>query len=203
MRLAGPILIPLALGAGCSSRSSTRATSTTSCGTRRPPGSPGSRSSEPSPRSSSASSDADRRSRSGPPSLRRPSSRRCSEEASSTGREPRHARAREALAGPGRGGSSRRRHRERSCTRIPRRASASPPSHPSTSPSRRRATSRTRRRTARTSGRSDARRFFRTGDLAIPRGYGAAYVVVDASRSDLELDLPVAYQDERFTLYRL
>ena len=49
----------------------------------------------------------------------------------------------------------------------------------------------------------DARRFFRTGDLTIPREYGAAYVVVDGLRSDLELDLPVAYQDERFTLYRL
>ena len=49
----------------------------------------------------------------------------------------------------------------------------------------------------------DARRFFRTGDLAIPRGYDAAYVVVDGLRSDLRLDLPVAYQDERFTLYRL
>ena len=49
----------------------------------------------------------------------------------------------------------------------------------------------------------DARRFFRTGDLAIPRGYGAGYVVVDGLRSDLRLELPVAYQDERFTLYRL
>jgi Family of unknown function (DUF6541) len=49
----------------------------------------------------------------------------------------------------------------------------------------------------------DARRFFRTGDLAIPRGYGAAYVLVDGLRSDLELDLPVTYRDDRFTLYRL
>ena len=49
----------------------------------------------------------------------------------------------------------------------------------------------------------DARRFFRTGDLTIPRGYGAGYVVVDGLRSDLRLELPVAYQDERFTLYRL
>jgi hypothetical protein len=49
----------------------------------------------------------------------------------------------------------------------------------------------------------DARRFFRTGDLAIPRDYRAAYVVVDGLRSDLRLELPVAYQDERFTLYRL
>ena len=50
---------------------------------------------------------------------------------------------------------------------------------------------------------SDARRFFRTGDLAIPRGYGAEYVVVDGLRSDRELDLPVLYSDERFTVYRL
>ena len=50
---------------------------------------------------------------------------------------------------------------------------------------------------------SDARRFFRTGDLEIPRGYGADVVVVDALRSGLELDLPVVYSDERFTVYRL
>ena len=50
---------------------------------------------------------------------------------------------------------------------------------------------------------SDAGRFFRTGDLSIPRGYRAEYVVVDAMRSDLELDLPVVFADERFTLYRL
>ena len=49
----------------------------------------------------------------------------------------------------------------------------------------------------------DARRFFRTGDLSIPRVYGAEYVVVDRLRSDLELDLPVVYEDERFMLYRL
>jgi len=49
----------------------------------------------------------------------------------------------------------------------------------------------------------DARRFFRTGDLSIPRAYGAEYVVVDRLRSDLELDLPVVYEDERFMLYRL
>jgi hypothetical protein len=50
---------------------------------------------------------------------------------------------------------------------------------------------------------SDARRFFRTGDLAIARGYDAEYVVVDGLRSDLELDLPVVYSDDRFTVYRL
>ena len=52
---------------------------------------------------------------------------------------------------------------------------------------------------------ADARRFFRTGDLSIPRGYRAQYVVVDRLRSgsDLQLDLPVVYADDRFTLYRL
>jgi hypothetical protein len=50
---------------------------------------------------------------------------------------------------------------------------------------------------------SDARRFFRTGDLEIPRSYGAEYVVVDGLRSERELDLPVVYSDDRFTVYRL
>jgi len=49
----------------------------------------------------------------------------------------------------------------------------------------------------------DARRFLRTGDLSIPREYGAEYVVVDGLRTELELDLPVVYADDRFTLYRL
>ncbi len=49
----------------------------------------------------------------------------------------------------------------------------------------------------------DARRFGRTGDLAIPRGYGADYVVVDRLRTDLDLDLQVVFADDRFTLYRL
>lgn len=50
---------------------------------------------------------------------------------------------------------------------------------------------------------ADARRFLRTGDLSIPRGYGAELVVLDGLRTDLELDLPVVYEDERFTVYRL
>jgi hypothetical protein len=49
----------------------------------------------------------------------------------------------------------------------------------------------------------DARRFVRTGDFAIPKEYGAAYVVLDRLRTKLALDLPVVYRDERFTLYRL
>ncbi len=48
----------------------------------------------------------------------------------------------------------------------------------------------------------DARRFQRTGDLSIPEGYGAEYLVVDRLRGGRGLDLPVVYRDERFTLYR-
>ncbi len=47
------------------------------------------------------------------------------------------------------------------------------------------------------------RRFFRTGDLAIPRAAGADWLVVDRNRFDLEPQLHTAYRDERFTLYRL
>jgi hypothetical protein len=49
----------------------------------------------------------------------------------------------------------------------------------------------------------DARRFLRTGDVSILRDYGAEFVVVDRLRSDLELELPVVYEDERFVLHRL
>jgi hypothetical protein len=49
----------------------------------------------------------------------------------------------------------------------------------------------------------DARRFLASGDLSIPEGYGAQYLVVDRLRLDRMFDLPVVYQDERFTLYRL
>jgi hypothetical protein len=49
----------------------------------------------------------------------------------------------------------------------------------------------------------DARRFLATGDLSIPRSYGAEYLVVDRLRDQRAFDLPVVYRDERFTLYRL
>ena len=65
------------------------------------------------------------------------------------------------------------------------------------------ATSRTRRRTGRTSGATTPTQFFRTGDLAIPRRYGATWLVVDRSRSKLKLTLPRAYADARYVLYRL
>jgi hypothetical protein len=45
--------------------------------------------------------------------------------------------------------------------------------------------------------------FFRTGDLAIPRRYGAEWIVINTRRFDLPLDLVRAYQDDRFILYRL
>ncbi len=49
----------------------------------------------------------------------------------------------------------------------------------------------------------DARQFLRTGDLSIPRGYGAEYVLLDRLRTKLQLDLPVVYRDGRFVVYRL
>jgi hypothetical protein len=47
------------------------------------------------------------------------------------------------------------------------------------------------------------RRFVRTADLAIPRACGAEWILVDRDRFDVALDLPIAYEDDRFTLYRL
>ena len=49
----------------------------------------------------------------------------------------------------------------------------------------------------------DAKRFLRTGDLAIPRAYGATWIVLDAQRTKLRLALPRLYADGRYTLYRL
>ena len=51
--------------------------------------------------------------------------------------------------------------------------------------------------------RADAREFFRTGNLAIPRRYGATWLVVDRNRSKLQPDLPQVYADPRYVLYRL
>ena len=47
------------------------------------------------------------------------------------------------------------------------------------------------------------RRFARTGDLAIPRGCGAGWLVVDRTRFHLTPDLPIVERDARWTLYRL
>jgi hypothetical protein len=50
----------------------------------------------------------------------------------------------------------------------------------------------------------DAYRFYaQGGDLAIPRYYGARWIIVDHKRHRLTLDLPQAYADGRYVLYRL
>ena len=49
----------------------------------------------------------------------------------------------------------------------------------------------------------DVRRFFGTGDLAIPRRYGASWLVIDRKRSHLQLRLRPVYSDSRSELYRL
>jgi len=49
----------------------------------------------------------------------------------------------------------------------------------------------------------DARAFLRSGDLAIPRRYGAGWIVLDRRRTKLELTLPRVYSDARYSLYRL
>ena len=51
--------------------------------------------------------------------------------------------------------------------------------------------------------RAQARRFFRTGELSIPRTCGATWLVVDHDRFRLAADLPLVYRDARFSLYRL
>jgi hypothetical protein len=49
----------------------------------------------------------------------------------------------------------------------------------------------------------DAYRFYaHGGDLAIPRSYGARWIIVDLKRHRLTLDLPRAYADRRYVLYR-
>jgi hypothetical protein len=49
----------------------------------------------------------------------------------------------------------------------------------------------------------DARRFLATGDLSIPRRYGAQYLVVDRVRMREPIRLPELYREQRFVLYRL
>jgi len=51
--------------------------------------------------------------------------------------------------------------------------------------------------------RSELRRFLRTGDLAIPRRCGARWLLIDEKRFPRRFDLPVAYRDSRYVLYRL
>jgi hypothetical protein len=50
----------------------------------------------------------------------------------------------------------------------------------------------------------DVYRFYaHGGDLSIPRSYGARWIIVDHKRHRLMLDLPRAYTDRRYVLYRL
>jgi hypothetical protein len=50
----------------------------------------------------------------------------------------------------------------------------------------------------------DAYRFYaHGGDLTIPARYGARWILVDLERHRLTLDLPRAYSDRRYVLYRL
>ena len=51
--------------------------------------------------------------------------------------------------------------------------------------------------------RRELRRFLRTGDLAIPRGCGARWLVVDRTRPSRRFRLGVVYRDSRYVLYRI
>ena len=51
--------------------------------------------------------------------------------------------------------------------------------------------------------RRDVVQFLRTGDLDIPRSYGAGWLVIDRQRSFLRPALPLVYADDRYLLYRL
>ena len=51
--------------------------------------------------------------------------------------------------------------------------------------------------------RDDVIRFLNSGSVSIPRRFNADWIVVANRRFDLKLDLPKAYEDSRFTLYRL
>jgi hypothetical protein len=46
-------------------------------------------------------------------------------------------------------------------------------------------------------------RFLNGGSVSIPRRFHADWIVIAKRRFDLKLDLPKAYEDSRFTLYRL
>ena len=49
----------------------------------------------------------------------------------------------------------------------------------------------------------DVHRFLRRGDLAIPRSYGARWILLDRRRTRLRLRLPKVWADSRYVLYRL
>jgi hypothetical protein len=47
------------------------------------------------------------------------------------------------------------------------------------------------------------RQFNETGDPGIPKRCGATWLVIDRDRFDTRPELPVAYRDGRYTLYRI
>ncbi len=51
--------------------------------------------------------------------------------------------------------------------------------------------------------RRDAGLFLKSGDLEIPRRYGADWIVVNKSRFRTEVARPPVYEDERYVLYRV
>jgi hypothetical protein len=51
--------------------------------------------------------------------------------------------------------------------------------------------------------RDDVRAFYRTGDLAIPRRYGAHWLVLDRTRPHAPIGLRPVYADSRYVLYEL
>jgi hypothetical protein len=51
--------------------------------------------------------------------------------------------------------------------------------------------------------RDDVIRFLNGGSVSIPRRFHADWIVIPNRRFDLKLDLPKAYEDSRFTLYRV
>ena len=51
--------------------------------------------------------------------------------------------------------------------------------------------------------RKDVIAFLQSGDLSIPRRYGAGWLVVDRKRHDVEVPLTPVYSDSRYSLFRL
>ena len=45
--------------------------------------------------------------------------------------------------------------------------------------------------------------FYRTGNLAIPRGYGAMWLIIDRTRPHPRIGLRPVYADARYILYKL
>lgn len=49
----------------------------------------------------------------------------------------------------------------------------------------------------------DAREFFKTGDLSIPRRYGAQWIVINTNRNRTPMTIQPVWQDAKYSLYRL